>query len=54
MAKRLLAWVVLLGFVVLLINIVFLHIYLEKSLIVYVIIILLYLVFIIKSKEKEK
>ncbi|MDP4181286.1 MAG: hypothetical protein Q8942_09360 [Bacillota bacterium] len=42
MKKRVIAWILLIGFVVLLVDIIFLHLYMAQSLVVYAVIILLY------------
>lgn len=52
MGKRILAWVTLIGFVLLIINLVFVHIYQEASFIIYAFIVLIYLFVLNKGKKK--
>ncbi len=49
MAKRIMAWVLLLGFVLFLINIIFVHKYLVQSLMVYAVVALTYW-FVLRKK----
>jgi hypothetical protein len=51
MGKRILAWVVLIGFLLLILNIVFIHIEQGKSFIAYAVIIVFYLYVINKGKK---
>lgn len=52
--KRALSIIVLLGFLSLLINLIFIHQYMEQSLIVYVFVVLFYLLYLNKRKNPRK
>lgn len=52
MKKRILAWATLIGFVLFIINLVFVHIYQEASFVIYAFIVVIYLFVLNKGKKK--
>lgn len=54
MLKRVTAWIGLIGFIALLLNLTFLHMYLKESLVVYIFIMVLFLFISSKKSQKER